>query len=596
MPALSHNNASPVEEFAAKISHKISNGDVITDEDLQALDALFLSGDVSKLPVLDRSFLQQSNKMHPQLVRHIGMVQDSLDPEYYVSQVEGFGSTHFRDLPPSVSLSEEELSLGNQLAERQPVLLVPLPFTTDWFEQCLDARNSNPPDSKSMATDIITPLVENRKREREPLQEREGAARSGNSKPRTLESESVNSLGNGDENTRAQALTNSKPGVEWWPIGCSGSSKQHCPVLGKFYYDQGTDKKRGKLRLNEIVETIGILSMNPWEADFSSSEDEMFFGTLAPPPPSQLIRMHVLSYQPVELDQISLGVFTSDKVNSEVAFGSNEAIVPDLLNRSLAAQSLFLALVSKAERKRMSDFGEEQFTMQRTSSSTVGCISLELITTANDSKTLFRTLEASLSNHCPIVATIDFSSSSPGFPSKVNGRIIPTPWQLPKGSTLLIHFASSESEKNGSLEEFLMFNRIPYQFDGGLKIPFDADYRIIVVSDKPSGKCTLSVNCDVSNITEWFDEISNLCLSLKQCRKIGNIKLSQEVLEKAQQDFLAQRALARSNRNKRMPQEEDFHRLLTLTRLQARSRQSHSANIQDWDRALELDDAIYYSK
>jgi hypothetical protein len=41
-----------------------------------------------------------------------------------------------------------------------------------------------------------------------------------------------------------------------------------------------------------------------------------------------------------------------------------------------------------------------------------------------------------------------------------------------------------------------------------------------------------------------------------------------------------------------LPQEEDFHRWLTLTRLQARSQRQSWARIQDWERALVLDDAI----
>ena len=589
MPAFSTNDTGSNEELAARISSKIRNGIEITDGDLKELDSLFRSGDASKLPFLDRKFLRETNQAHPQLVRHVGMVQDMLDPEYYVAQVEGFGSAHFRDLPPSISLSDEELSIGSQLAERQPVLVVPLPFTSNWVEQRINGGESavsNPEAMKMDQSNPISPLTETRKRERDPQQEQEAASRPDTSKARIVEDENMD-LSNAGPEIQTQIASSSKA-LEWWPVGCNQSSKSQCPILAKFYYDQGADNNRRKLRLNEVVETIGILSMNPWEADFSSSEDDMFFGSTAPPPPSQLTRMHVLSYQVVEMDHL----VTNELDNIDVSFFNG--LVSDLTNKSLAAQSLFLALLSKAERQRITNFGEEQFTMKQTSSSTVGCMSLE-ITTKDDSKALFENLKAMLSDHCPIVATVDFATSSAEFPSKVNGRIMPTPWQLPKGSTLLIHTGDSDATRISTLEDLLTFNRIPYQFDGGLKIQFEADYRIIVVSSKPSGKCTLSVNRDFMNTTEWCNEVSKLCLSLHQCRQVGNIQLSQQLLEKAQEDFLAQRALAREDSNKRMPQEEDFHRWLTMTRLQARCRNSNSATIQDWERALSLDNAICYN-
>ena len=85
MPAFSTNDTGSNEELAARISSKIRNGIEITDGDLKELDSLFRSGDASKLPFLDRKFLRETNQAHPQLVRHVGMVQDMLDPEYYVA-------------------------------------------------------------------------------------------------------------------------------------------------------------------------------------------------------------------------------------------------------------------------------------------------------------------------------------------------------------------------------------------------------------------------------------------------------------------------------------------------------------------------------
>jgi hypothetical protein len=73
-----------------------------------------------------------------------------------------------------------------------------------------------------------------------------------------------------------------------------------------------------------------------------------------------------------------------------------------------------------------------------------------------------------------------------------------------------------------------------------------------------------------------------------------NIALSAAVLDKAQQDFIQRRATAR-NTNRPAVTERDFHRWLTLTRLQARSRQARMAEVEDWSLALTLDDAMVAS-
>eukprot|EP00980_Cylindrotheca_fusiformis_P001486 scaffold345_cov134-Cylindrotheca_fusiformis.AAC.97 len=584
MPALSENNTPTHDGLVESISAKINEGAQISEQDLLGVRQLFHS---SELPFLDRALLKKADG-GTKIVRHLGMIQNMLEPEYYVSQIDD-QSFHFRDVPPNqVSDDGTVMEDFTNLAERTPLLVVPIPFTTEWWNQQLrtdqaaTSSMANPDATMEVNEGSVPPQNNSRKRERDMQEEKK-------SKPRMEENQNPN-LMDITTDPSEEDPTKEKVAVDWWPSGCCGSEPSQCPVLAKFYYDQYSNE-HGRLRLNDVVETIGILSMNPWEADFSSSGIDHELLLDMPPPPSQLARLHVLAYRKVDLDDLAseraVAATTNDEDKSPPAVAAEvHSTVTGLLEQSLAAQALFLTLLSKAERK-----GDE---MQRTSSTAIGCVSLRVSTTLNDSKVLFQHLQSILQGICPVLATVDLTDTTKQYPSpaKTNGRIAPQSWQLPRGATLLIRLGNKTHE---TLDELLASNQIPYTFDGGMKLPFEGDYRVIVVSNQETVKCTMHVNCD-TNLSDLERELLVVRHTISMCRKPGNVKLSEQVLEKAKQDFLAQRSIARSNPKLRMPQEDDFHRWLSMTRLQARARHSESATVEDWERALALDNTIMDSK
>eukprot|EP00555_Chaetoceros_dichaeta_P010627 CAMPEP_0198258226 /NCGR_PEP_ID=MMETSP1447-20131203/7718_1 /TAXON_ID=420782 /ORGANISM="Chaetoceros dichaeta, Strain CCMP1751" /LENGTH=131 /DNA_ID=CAMNT_0043945303 /DNA_START=144 /DNA_END=539 /DNA_ORIENTATION=- len=116
---------------------------------------------------------------------------------------------------------------------------------------------------------------------------------------------------------------------------------------------------------------------------------------------------------------------------------------------------------------------------------------------------------------------------------------------------------------------------------------------------------------DVEGCSIPLTIINRIRQYISKCRGSGksNIGLTPELLSRAQHDFVEQR---KSNRhqlhdcgtapisNEREITEDDFHRWLTLTRLQARSRignlddsdRSHGpfmATAEDWTASLRLD-------
>ena len=64
--------------------------------------------------------------------------------------------------------------------------------------------------------------------------------------------------------------------------------------------------------------------------------------------------------------------------------------------------------------------------------------------------------------------TTTTTAGSEEGPSKLQGRLSPTPWQLPRGATILVHNAgeSCSAANRELLEELLGQHRIPYTFDG----------------------------------------------------------------------------------------------------------------------------------
>jgi hypothetical protein len=86
-----------------------------------------------------------------------------------------------------------------------------------------------------------------------------------------------------------------------------------------------------------------------------------------------------------------------------------------------------------------------------------------------------------------------------------------------------------------------------------------------------------------------------------------DIKLSASLMERAQEDFMSRRRDAYESKQQKqasghscstpLPGEDDFHRWLTMTKIQAKHRLSWEANdameatVEDWEIALKLDDA-----
>jgi len=776
----------------------------------------------------------QSSERLPSLVRYVGMVQDMLDPEYYESYDSRGRSRHFGDhYEPN---NDDDNSNGKDddrlidstdrirndsdtyhvgrvsecLAERIPLVVVPIPYASDWLYRGvrdpvgLDSSASRPKASKSAVVSPVSNIRGERKRVRNDVYADGDSIMNGGHNPSSFVNGSSNSnqqtkqktTSNGDGksskddgggNGKEYPLTsNSTNATDWWPVGTCGTSMDECPVLAKICYEELTSgeqdynssrieeiteeeqievemddsfAKKGSrtknsqrpLMLNDVVSLVGVLSMNPWDADFSEQQssslssregadrfgwDSIMAATNAIPPPSRMPRLHVLSYRRFDLDDLARRainvekrIYCKRKSNDGDFVPEREGVCDAILSydvdsdndsdndddsrvewsgfpmqekstssgiasllqdipsgrfRSSEAapwiRALWSCLLSQADRRqtnedsnRRNDGAAPKIVRAGPAERALGSVSLQLSTTdVASAKSLYQNLaENILPGICPVVATLDLiattttgTSDTSLIPRKDNsGRLKPCPLQLPKGSVLLVHYPPpcvsiinsgsqnsrlknrSENDDNNKLQsiqnvlrELVQHHRIPYRFEGGVMIPFEADYRVIIVTTQTQDlPCTLSAltkTCSNTATTTAVLSPTRACPSKPELREIliksrslnyinDSLKFSSILLERAQRDFLERRRrYHESSSLSTIPGEDDFHRWLTLTKLQFKDRFSrdersnntnnnllvegeagrgidHSLSLQysgpsvkDWEAALQLDDDI----
>jgi hypothetical protein len=670
----SHDHADIVTGIAAKIAESAN----VSPSDLQALSEAAFSHKAD-IPLLDRPYLQQEHVERSgtcKLVRYVGMVQDMLDTEFYLSELHG-KPTHYRDLyhDDGEQDSDDVLSsdLAGRLAERTPLVIVPIPFGSEWFLEKLqqERRPINQNESSTM-----TPCVETtdarstKKRDRDmdtPSTESLSKPRlddDDDDEPYVVPNDDGMECEGNEQNQQESSNTTTTTSSDWWPAGCMGSHTDHCPVLAKLYYDCNPKDTQRRLRLNDLVELIGIVSVDPLEADFSNQQQgqvvedlflqEAFRDRLVLPPPSQLPRLHVLTYNLMDLDQVTKRVVVGSDLGQDeqpsidvqdsiedCRIQATRMLSESLLHNKVVSEATLMALLSMAQRTLSPQMEDDvspcwECVSTPTEETTLGCASLNIqVSSASSCLTVYNQLQSVLEEICPIVASIDLTREALNTDLRAprkdsQGHMLASPLQLPKGSTVLIHMGNmtegalspSGQETLCALQTLVTGHKVPYTFDTLMKYPFEADYRVIVVSSVNKGRatksqkskllpCALQVSMDVPASFSNLERLSpfhrdKLRRYLANCRcamdppkralpgGANNVALSKQVLVLAQKDFIQRRVATRGSDD--LVTEEDFHRWLILTRLQGRSRNGERrATTQDWEQSLKLDDAMKLS-
>ena len=346
-------------------------------------------------------------------------------------------------------------------------------------------------------------------------------------------------------------------------------------VVAKLYYEQYPDSSL-HLLLNDIVSVTGVLE------EVDDSPMEMVDGPMIAPP--HIWRLHVTHFRKLTLETLPVS-FTPQSYET----------VPLQLSQALGvpltvAWPIALTLLSKAERDSTT-----HAPIAKPDGSTLGCSSLQLVCPdVAACEALFASLTRVLSTLVPVLVSWDLTRDlldELPVPSREEGRLLPTPLQLPRGATVLLNtchlsngpLSEPHVQTLQALQELVQNHRVPYQFEGGTRLPFEADVSVIVVgtlSTRSLLQATWNVEATPSATTTPSTLTRDSWYTAR--RGVDNIRLAPAILQCAEQHFVQERA--------RDPQtsEADIHRWLTVTRLVARSRASTHAEVSDWERALKI--------
>ena len=427
-------------------------------------------------------------------------------------------------------------------------------------------------------------------------------------------------------------------------------------VLAHFYMDQyptiTMDPETGahpasapssSLKLNQMVEILGVLdeeenlplgdvdmeenlkegnSDTDFQASFSMmQEDET---TVIP---AHIPRLHVLWYRTTTIDAIEPAweEFPSEFTESPLRQAWTQVGAGGGWN--VVSQALWMLLHSQAERDPATGM-----VRSLPEEGTLGCVSLNLVLpskVAEDSHScdmaefIVYTLQR-LVLHCQLLTLSNKqgTTSTPltaiQAPRKMDGRLQSTALQQPAGSLLILDLRDWNASTHPddahhpfhAIRQICRHHVLHYMFEGGLKIPFEADYRVLVLSSpmkQPLVPCSLSMQVPYLGVADikhnWATLLDPLLIPIRarlqrhRIRSQGTtLRLDESVIERSQQDFCERRRRIREGAMHGASVDEvDFHRWLTLCRMHARMRGANVATLPDWEKALDLDDGMVRS-
>merc|ERR1719342_1971965 len=103
----------------------------------------------------------------------------------------------------------------------------------------------------------------------------------------------------------------------------------------------------GDIKLHDLVEFIGVISLDPAIAANDNEEDEMMSSTPSLPPPSLVPRLHVLSFKQLKHNNPLVSQLTMSPIQEVARVELHPLLTTCLLGDRLAADYLLLHLISR---------------------------------------------------------------------------------------------------------------------------------------------------------------------------------------------------------------------------------------------------------
>ena len=541
-----------------------------------------------------------------QLVKFRGMVQDMHDPEIFMDQFGvknlSTGETRletcrYRDATNLGPKEEHDESVKVLHGERLSFYCVSIPGESPWVK---DAFSKKYPVHCTPSTSDFGGRPKRGREEEEDEEEvmDECVAEKMENQMDTSSQQPTEQKKSKSDKEEAPKVAKAPSMRD--PLNFPIPKSQGHGVIVKLY-----DVEEGTLKLNDCVEFIGIVSLDPLLAAQNGTKnvDEFMQPEIEAknPPPSLIPRLHVLKFQKlVHNNPYLVQNPTATVCWEEIRRCRDELhalLTHLLLGDSVAAEYMICHLMSQI--------------YTRKDGLCLGKSSLNLFSVPNAcyAKRFFTILQLLLtkSHHLPLsIENLNNYNFVPKKDYNVN-RLESAILQLSSGTHLLLDETvmnngqlNPEGVKNiTALGQVIKFQALPYDF-GYHNLSFDTDIPCLVLSE---GRSILpfdfqlflkpQVEVNQAKLDDIFSQAGK-SLDIEQLNRLRNyvttaksmnFELSEEAQNFVQEDFVQQR----QNPSADIKTSDDLHSLLVLARLICLSRGEKSLNPSIWNEAKSLE-------
>eukprot|EP00127_Corallochytrium_limacisporum_P003531 Clim_evm14s150 gene=Clim_evmTU14s150 len=592
----------------------------------------------SQVPLLTKASLPY---IQPgSLVRYVGMVQDTLQPEYYCptfkdkSQPDRRVHVAFQDVDSLQSsslfgggkINLDDFEMTEALHERGQIYVVPVPGATHKEQHGQQSQDHGDPAA-----------AENRKGKRsldddmdveDKSPDAAGAVSTGEETVTGTKRGTAQQL-HQQQTATPKASEEQKSGNEDlqqanplnFPDRRASKDSAFVPAIVKLYGESANNELAA---VNRIVEFYGIFSSSPMATQFDQPQTSAAQHDFTTPytdgmqtvsdmlPHSQVPRVHCLHYRVLEPLQFDKELYTLLAPATSVAV-QHPALSDDLAKRAretllktltellygdaLAAEYVLLHLLSHLYTRRGElPLGHFPINIALVSES------LKMGEETQASGALVDGLDALLEKICnryvPAVdLTIDALNADNYAPTKdpINDRLVSGLLQVPSGTQAIFNetrLSSGQLKERGmrnlqSLQEALQWGKVSYNF-GYSAMPFDCAINAIVVSTRRSlvqTQATVPVKIaasmpQVSNIDEQTLDLLNAYV---RAARALDPELKEDGQKRIAEAFVTMRKQDSSFG------EAQMHQTLTMARFVAASHGRVALSLEDWQRAVQLE-------
>ncbi|XP_013171931.1 PREDICTED: mini-chromosome maintenance complex-binding protein [Papilio xuthus] len=552
--------------------------------------------------------LLNSNASHNlsdgRLVRFRGMVQDMHNPEFYFEKFEVYNTVTNEVKVKSGKycdtahiLENEKINYTENLksAQRQAMVVVSLPGLSDWAQEIEDSRNhlkhlnDQPNTTKRLVLTNIKFKRSYDETEEDPEAMEVADNVSGNKEPKTSEK-----VDDGNKVVSREHLLN-------FPLPDVPSKS--CIVK---IYDESEN-----LKLNDMIEVIGFLSVDPSLSGEFKSENNSFLEPESEtdaetithnPPPSLVPRLHAVVVKKLDhCNPLLTETFDQAKILQEASSAREhllKALTELLLGDKLAAEYLICHLIASVY-LRQDTLALGQF-----------CLNLSNLPTnkyPNYAKQLYDIIKQFVTKSYYLPLTIDNLNTMALLPKKDYdcNRLTSGILQLTKHTHLVLDETKMEQGRLDStgvgnitaLGNMIITQKVEYDFKY-YKMEFDSDIKVLLLSE---GKSLLPSDYHIplrpeESSLEIFDAIVEAATYylkeeiMNTIRKyLTNLKLVKytvsEDLKFVEDDFIEMRKTDSENPFSA----DDLHRHLVLARLVSLSRGYDTLNKDCWDMTRKME-------